>query len=262
MEAMMKTTNAKTTADTKVSASPKRLNGYTGGPAPGHEAPEKAVKKGTIHSAPVGGKLPLADPDDAPFTDVLELVPALSEAVRDLTGDPKINAIMAGIEPILKDALGSTDLNDVEFSGQQVIALLQLLEEELPAAANDVPQFTAVQHRIARIRSLVAAYLPPADAAIAAPGLSSQAGKASNEDTEQSDRTYLALQSVWEIEALARMVLDELPDDDLPKALVLRSMLRRVIRLACLQMDVVGDDHADVASLTARFGESAEAAAA
>jgi hypothetical protein len=206
MEAMMKTTNAKTTAD-------KRLNGHTGGPAPAKAARLKAAKKGTIHSAPVGGKSPFTDPDDAPFTDVLKLVPALSEAVRDLTDDPKINAIMAGIEPILTEASGSTDLNDVEFSGQQVIALLQMLQEEIPAAANDVPQFKAVQHRIARVRSLVAAYLPPADAAMAAPGPNTQAGEASLEEGGRFTTVDEIGEELWNVRALVTSLHDSMDFD-------------------------------------------------
>lgn len=69
----------------------------------------------------------------------------------------------------------------------------------------------------------------------------------------QTPRGEIALLSAWEIEGLAQMVHDQIEDhqDGLP----LRSMLRRIVRLAGLQTSALMDGNDDVDSIKARFQE-------
>lgn len=70
------------------------------------------------------------------------------------------------------------------------------------------------------------------------------------------DRQNLALFSAWEIEALAEIIHDQLADDE--AGLPLRSMLRRIKRLAGVQMSAISDDRDPTESIRARFDEVAE----
>ncbi len=97
--------------------------------------------------------------------------------------------------------------------------------------------------------------LPLADAEIASPGPATQADGASDEDGDE--RSLLALRAAWEIDGLAELVCDQTDGDG--KGLPLRSMLRRIRRLSCIQMSALGDDSDALKDIQARFDETAVA---
>jgi hypothetical protein len=111
----------------------------------------------------------------AKFTEALALLPDFIEAVRELTGDaehdadfPRINALMAGLEPILQDGAASTDPDYLEFSADQIGALLYLLDESIPAAARKAPLFLQCSSGIDNLYRLMSGYRSSAAAPIAA----------------------------------------------------------------------------------------------
>lgn len=101
----------------------------------------------------------------------------------------------------------------------------------------------------------------PGEAAIASPGPNTQAGEASEDEAEDPDaaRKRIALRVCWEVDGLAKMahahLLQEDADEDY---LPVRAMLRRMRRLASVQMSALTDPSEDVDSITARFEESDE----
>jgi hypothetical protein len=72
--------------------------------------------------------------------------------------------------------------------------------------------------------------------------------------TPAAERVRLATRAASEIEALATLLRNQTRDD--PEGAAWRSILRRISRLACVQLSALDDEVDTVESITARFDES------
>lgn len=203
----------------------------------------------------------------------LALVPKLEAAVFIvLDGSEEVSAedscraqgLLFAINELLTKAVAAQDRG---ASVLRARALLGMLEDNLDGGAEWdavyklIPQIAALLGEPSAIAWLAAnaaqepgSAQPPREAANAVPGADTQAGGASADDEE---RHRLALRSAWEIDGLAEMVHNQVPDD--AEGLPLRAMLRRVRRLTSVQMSALDDSAESADSIKARFEEAHEA---
>jgi hypothetical protein len=73
--------------------------------------------------------------------------------------------------------------------------------------------------------------------------------------SDREARRGLALEASWEIDQTARLMIAGIPAD-LHERFVLLTMLRRVCRLASVQMSALSDDLDPVGDIEARFTET------
>ena len=128
--------------------------------------------------ARVGGKsrVRVEAAPGAKFAEALALLPDFIEKVRNVTVGSSdkadwatINALMAGLEPILETGTFLFLEGDLELHADQIGVLLYMLDESIPAAARQAPLFQDVERSIDKIRGLISGYRSLGDASIAAP---------------------------------------------------------------------------------------------
>lgn len=79
------------------------------------------------------------------------------------------------------------------------------------------------------------------------------ANSSSNVEAVPADKADLVLQASWEIDAIARMMLEHLQVD--ADALVYRSMMRRCIRLASMVMSAIGETNLSTSELQSMLND-------
>jgi len=164
----------------------------------------------------------------------------------------KICALAELAVKILRAACDAKTVSAYTTAGEKVHALLGGIEEDMGQASQETAALlfglTWAIEAFLRANGLL-----PGDALIASPAASSQAVATSEDDCEA--RCALALRASWEVEGLATLLHDQIADD--AHGLPQRSMLRRVRRLSSVIMSALDDDLDDIASIEARFTETA-----